>query len=108
MTGPIAPIAATGVSPLTPLSFETAPGPDAAGSPASAGAFAHALTGAVEGLQQLQSTSGELAVKAVTGDLQDVHQATIAATRASVTLDLFVAVRDRSVAAFNDIMRMQA
>ena len=72
------------------------------------GAFATSLSGAVENLQQLQSSSNELAVKAVTGDLQDIHQAVIASTRASVTLDLVVAVRDRSVSAFNEIMRMQA
>jgi flagellar hook-basal body complex protein FliE len=107
MAGPFEAFSASGAGALAPLSFET-PGTDAAAGAASAGAFATSLTGAVENLQQLQSTSNELAVKAVTGDLQDIHQATIAATRAAVTLDLVVAVRDRSVAAFNDIMRMQA
>ncbi|MCM3780517.1 flagellar hook-basal body complex protein FliE [Microbacterium hydrocarbonoxydans] len=106
MSTPIAPVSAAGVSPLGALSFEST-APEAAGS-ASASAFATSLTGAVENLQQLQSTSNELAVQAVTGDLQDIHQAMIASARASVTLDLVVAVRDRSVAAFNDIMRMQA
>jgi flagellar hook-basal body complex protein FliE len=107
MATPIDPVSAAGVAPLAPLSFESAGAP-AVDNPTGAGAFASTLTGAVENLQQLQSTSNELAVKAVTGDLQDIHQATIAATRASVTLDLVVAVRDRSVAAFNEIMRMQA
>lgn len=107
MAGPIEGVSPAGVGALTPLSFETAK-TDAAADPAAAGSFATSLTSAVENLQQLQSTSNELAVKAVTGDLQDIHQATIAASRASVTLDLVVAVRDRSVAAFNDIMRMQA
>ncbi|MFE7843680.1 flagellar hook-basal body complex protein FliE [Microbacterium sp. NPDC057407] len=106
MAAPIDALSAVGANALTPLSFEKG-GTDAA-NPASAGSFATSLTGAVENLQQLQSTSNELAVQAVTGDLQDIHQATIAATRAAVTLDLVVAVRDRSVAAFNDIMRMQA
>lgn len=106
MAGPIDAIPPTGVGALTPLSFEG--GTDSAAGTSSAGTFATSLTGAVENLQQLQSASNELAVKAVTGDLQDIHQATIAAARASVTLDLVVAVRDRSVAAFNDIMRMQA
>lgn len=106
MSTPIGPVSAVGVSPLAALSFE--PGGADAASPASAGSFATSLTGAVENLQQLQSTSNELAVQAVTGDLQDIHQAMIASARASVTLDLVVAVRDRSVAAFNDIMRMQA
>jgi flagellar hook-basal body complex protein FliE len=106
MTTPIDAVSASGVAPLSALSFES--GSDAAGSAASAGSFATSLTGAVEGLQQLQSTSNELAVQAVTGDLQDIHQAMIASARAGVTLDLVVAVRDRSVSAFNEIMRMQA
>ncbi|WP_091234020.1 flagellar hook-basal body complex protein FliE [Microbacterium sp. 3J1] len=106
MSTPIDAVAATGVTPLSSLSFES--GPEAPRNPESAGAFATSLTGAMENLQQLQATSNELAVQAVTGDLQDIHQAMIASTRASVTLDLVVAVRDRSVAAFNDIMRMQA
>ncbi|GAA1251103.1 flagellar hook-basal body complex protein FliE [Microbacterium phyllosphaerae] len=106
MSAGIEPVSAAGVTPLAPLSFES--GADGAGASGSAGAFATSMTGAVENLQQLQSTSNELAVQAVTGDLQDIHQAMIASTRASVTLDLVVAVRDRSVSAFNEIMRMQA
>ena len=47
--------------------------------------FATALTGAVDNLQQLQSTSNELAVQAVTGNLDDIHTAMIASTRAQVT-----------------------
>ncbi|GAA4188964.1 hypothetical protein GCM10022219_03980 [Microbacterium oryzae] len=96
------------MSRLSALSFESASAAPPADNPASAASFATSLAGAVDNLQQLQSTSNELAVQAVTGDLDDIHRATIAASRASVTLDLVVAVRDRSVAAFNDIMRMQA
>lgn len=105
MSGPVSAVSSAAIAPLSPLSFED-PARTQAGT--GSGAFAHALTGAVDGLQQLQSTSNELAVRAVTGDLQDIHQATIAAARAAVTLDVVVAVRDRGVAAFNDIMRMQA
>lgn len=106
MSTPIEALSASGVTPLSALSFES--GSDAAGATTGAGAFATSLSGAVENLQQLQSTSNELAVQAVTGDLQDIHQAMIASARAGVTLDLVVAVRDRSVSAFNEIMRMQA
>jgi len=70
--------------------------------------FASALTGAVNNLQQLQSTSNSLAIQAVTGDLDDIHTATIASSRAAVTLELVAAVRNKGVEAFNDIMRMQA
>ena len=75
---------------------------------ASGAAFGSSMVGAVEGLQQLQSQSKTLAVKAVTGDLTDIHDATIAATRAQVTLELVSAVRNKGVDAFNEIMRMQA
>ena len=71
-------------------------------------AFASSLTGAVDNLQQLQSTSNQLAVSAVTGNLDDIHNATLAATRAQVTLELMSTVRNKGVDAFNEIMRMQA
>jgi flagellar hook-basal body complex protein FliE len=70
--------------------------------------FAASLGGAIDNLQGLQNTSNELAVQAVTGNLSDIHDATIAATRAQVTLELIAAVRNKGVDAFNDIMRMQA
>ena len=62
----------------------------------------------MDNLQQLQSTSNELAVSAVTGNLDDIHNATLAATRAQITLELVAAVRNKGVDAFNEIMRMQA
>ncbi len=80
----------------------------AAGGAAADGGFATALTGAVDNLQQLQSTSKELAVSAVTGNLDDIHAATLASSRAQITLELVAAVRNKGVDAFNEIMRMQA
>lgn len=70
--------------------------------------FASTLTGAVDNLQQLQSTSKELAVSAVTGNLDDIHNATLAASRAQITLELMATVRNKGVDAFNEVMRMQA
>ena len=70
--------------------------------------FAGSLTGAVDNLQSLQSTSKSLAVQAVTGDLSDIHAATLASSRAQVTLELVAAVRNKGIDGFNEIMRMQA
>lgn len=70
--------------------------------------FAGRLTGAVDNLQSLQSASKSLTVQAVTGDLTDIHAATLAASRAQVTLELVAAIRNKGVDGFNEIMRLQA
>ncbi|MGO4534820.1 flagellar hook-basal body complex protein FliE [Leifsonia sp. 2MCAF36] len=84
----------------------------AAATPATNGTggadFGNALTGAVDNLQQLQGTSDKLAIQAVTGNLDDIHNATLASTRAQVTMELVAGVRNKAVDAFNEIMRMQA
>ena len=100
----IAPVGAIG--PVGPVlgSASAAPAPAATGG----GDFATSLAGAVDNLQQLQSTSNQLAVQAVTGSLDDIHTATIAATRAQVTLEVAAALRNKGIDAFNEIMRMQA
>lgn len=100
---PVSPIAPVqGVLPSNFVSgADAVPGTDGSG-------FASTLTGAVDNLQQLQSTSKELAVSAVTGDLNDIHNATLAASRAQITLELVATVRNKGVDAFNEIMRMQA
>ena len=99
----IAPVAA--VSGVTATSYL-----DAVQATASTdgSAFGASLTGAVDNAQQLQSTSNELSIQAVTGDLDDIHNATLASSRAQVTLELVAAVRNKGVDAFNEIMRMQA
>ena len=85
------------------------PSVDAGTGAASDGSgFGTSLTGALTNLQSLQSESNTLAVQAVTGNLDDVHAATIAATRAQVTLELVSTLRVKGVDAFNEIMRMQA
>lgn len=71
-------------------------------------AFGNVMTSSIDSLQGLQSTSDTLAVKAVTGDLENVHDYTIAASQAKVALELTAAVRNKAVEAFSEIMRMQA
>ena len=62
----------------------------------------------LDGLQASQDKADNLAVQAATGNLTDIHNYTIAATEAQMMTDLTVAVRDRAVEAFNEVMRMQA
>jgi flagellar hook-basal body complex protein FliE len=68
-----------------------------------------ALVGSgLDHLQQAQRKSDDLAVQAATGRLSDVHDYMIAASEASLVTELTVAIRNRAVDAFNEIMRMQA
>jgi len=100
--GAINPIALTSLTGVMGSSATTAP------QQVDGSNFGSALSGAVDNLQQLQSTSNTLSIQAVTGDLGDIHTATIAATRAQVTMELVAAFRNKGVDAFNEIMRMQA
>lgn len=93
------------IGPITPLTQALSP---AAPADASAGLdFGKAFATALDGLQAATDKADGLAVQAATGDLQDVHTYTIAANEAALTTELTVAIRDKAVEAFNDIMRMQ-
>jgi flagellar hook-basal body complex protein FliE len=91
----------------TPVSPALRAPADDAVSAASGSGFADALSRGLASVVEAQKTSSELAVKAATGDLTDVHDYMIASTEASVATELTVAVRNKAVEAFNEIMRMQ-
>jgi flagellar hook-basal body complex protein FliE len=100
----IAPVTAvTAVTPAQGLA-----GTGAVTAPASDGSAFASVLGSVDSLQQMQATTDGLAVQAVTGDLDDVHDYTIAAAQSSLAIELTAAVRNKAVEAFSEIMRMQA
>ena len=101
----IPPLAGLGAA--LPVSLPAAAPAVSTPSPASGNAFSNALADGLQKLQDLHSTSDNMAVKAATGDLTDVHDYMIASTEASVATELTVAVRNKAVEAFNEIMRMQ-
>lgn len=78
-----------------------------AGSSA-AGDFAAQLGRGLERLQGVQDKADNLAVQAATGTLTDAHDYLIASTEAALTTQLTVAVRNKALEAFAEIMRMQA
>lgn len=97
-----------GVSGVAPTAYvpsldQTAPAEQPGGM-----SFGAALGSAVDGVDQLQATSKGLSLAAVTGDLEDLHSATIASSQSAVALETITTFRNRGVEAFNEIMRMQA
>ena len=108
MTSPIGAISAiaglTGVAPANPLQT-------AAGTTATSGTntdFAGMLSKGLQGVQASQQNANNLAVQVANGTLADPAQYTMAATEASLGLNLTMAIRNKAVEAFQEIMRMQA
>jgi flagellar hook-basal body complex protein FliE len=76
-------------------------------SEGSGKAFGDMLVDGLQNLENVNDRADSLAVQAATGDLSNIHDYTVAASEAAVTTQLTVAVRNRAVEAFNEIMRMQ-
>ncbi|GIF24242.1 flagellar hook-basal body complex protein FliE [Actinoplanes tereljensis] len=70
--------------------------------------FTSMLSKGLESVQASQSKASDLAVQVADGTLQDPAQYTMAATEAQLGLQLTLAVRNKAVEAFQEIMRMQA
>jgi flagellar hook-basal body complex protein FliE len=96
---PIPPIAA-----VAPLAGTAATG----ATPATGIDFAGIVSRGLETLQATQDKADDLGIQAATGALENVHEYTIAAAEAALATKLTVAVRNKALEAFTEIMRMQA
>ncbi len=108
MTSPISAI--SGLSSVNPISG-IAGIAGTAGTQATSGPntdFAGMLSQGLESVQAAQTKSADLAVQVANGTLADPAQYTMAATEASLGLQLTMAIRNKAVEAFQEIMRMQA
>jgi flagellar hook-basal body complex protein FliE len=97
----------SGVGGVTGLGATTAPGAPAGISGPNTD-FASMLSKGLESVQGSQAHASDLAVQVANGTLQDPAQYTMAATEASLGLQLTMAIRNKAVEAFQEIMRMQA
>lgn len=91
---------------FTPLAAPSVSAPARTAGPQGP-AFGTLLTDSIQSLEGLHDRADALSVQAATGDLNAIHDYTLAATESSVATQLTVAVRNKAVEAFNEIMRMQ-
>ena len=108
MTSPISAI--SGLSGISGVSGISGLG-QTAGTSANSGVntdFASMLSSGLAGVQQAQTKSADLSTQVANGTLADPAQYTMAATEASLGLQLTMAIRNKAVEAFQEIMRMQA
>jgi flagellar hook-basal body complex protein FliE len=100
-------IESIGFTPYVAPQVATPPAGGAQTSAATGPSFGDLVLDGLNRLEGVQDRSDQLAVQAATGDLQSIHDYTIAATEAAVTTQVTVAVRNKAVEAFTEIMRMQ-
>ncbi len=91
------------IPPISPAPIQGVTAPAIGPAPTTGVSF-------VDGLKEALNSTGqvnELAQQLATGELTDVHTFTVAAEKAALAMELTVAVRDRALAAYQEVMRMQ-
>ncbi len=92
----------TGVSPVS-----TGLAPAEKVSLGAGAGFGSMLADHLGSVRNAQAATDTAAVQAATGDLGDVHDYMIKSAQSGIMTELTVAVRNKAVEAFSEIMRMQ-
>lgn len=69
--------------------------------------FGNMLSKFLNDVNALQKQAGEVTQKALTGEIQDIHQVTIAAQKAAISLQLTAEIRNKMLESYREMMRMQ-
>lgn len=79
------------------------------GSPGATGAseFLDSLKSAIGKVNDMQLEAGRAVDALMTGDTQDLHRTMVALQQADVSFQLMMQVRNKLVAAYEEIQRMQ-
>ena len=92
----------------THLSIPNITLPSAPSHPAaSGGAFQSAFDGAVAKVESFQQNAQASINKFLSGEGEDLHHVAISAQQAELSFQLFMQVRNKIVAAYNQVMQMQ-
>jgi flagellar hook-basal body complex protein FliE len=106
VTVAISPIASS-ISPIRlDLIGRTGPAASPVGTGEGASSFSNQIMKAFEQLNKSQNTADMYANQAATGKLKSVQDYMVASNEAQLMTQLTVAVRNKAIDAYNDIMRM--
>jgi len=90
-----------------PANISAADGLTPSGGAPSAAPFVDALRNAVAGVDGLEQQASTAVAGLLQGTGVDVHQAMIATQKADMAFELALAVRNKAVAAYQQVMGMQ-
>jgi flagellar hook-basal body complex protein FliE len=97
-------LAISSIQAVTPLaSSSSAAGSAAAGK---AGGFSSLLEGAIQSVEQPRAQASQAVQNLLNGD-EELHTVALAAQKAELTFELGLQVRNKVVAAYQEVMRMQ-
>jgi flagellar hook-basal body complex protein FliE len=71
------------------------------------GAFQSLLEGTIQNLASIQNNAADAVQQFLTGEAEELHTTVLAADKAEIAFDLGLQVRNKVVAAYQEIMRMQ-
>ena len=101
-------IGPVGATPFVPPTLNTqGVNPTASGTQQAAGGQQSPFANALQQIEQTTTDADTAAQGVATGNINDLHQFTIAAAKANLAVQLTAAVRNHAVEAYQDIMRMQ-
>lgn len=69
--------------------------------------FGETLSQAVKDVNKLQGEAGKAVERMVTGEATDLHEVMIAAEKAKTSFELLMEIRNKTIDAYREIMRMQ-
>jgi flagellar hook-basal body complex protein FliE len=95
-------------APILPVSLAAPaiPSPQPAGA-SGAGEFQSVFTDAVSKVESFQQNAQQSVERFLSGENEELHRVALAAQQADLSFQLFLQVRNKVVAAYQEIMRMQ-
>lgn len=97
-------IGARSLQPIDPAQLRSVTPPARVGETSS---FREVLTDAIGEVQRLQTEADSTIRQLVAGEIADPAEAIVAVERADVSFQTMMAVRNKIVAAYEEVMRMQ-
>ncbi len=94
------------ISPIRPVILPEISQPLSSGS-AAPGGFQSVLEGLIGGVEKSQTQAQQAVDSFLTGGNEELHSVALAAQRSSLEFELFMQVRNKVVAAYQEIMKMQ-
>ncbi len=92
------------INPIQPIPLPDASLPAAGGS---SGVFRDILQNTIGSVQSLQNDAASAAQKFMTGESEELHTVALAGQKAELAFELGLQVRNKVVAAYQEVMKMQ-